>query len=268
MLSKVISKTRSWFEKNAVNKAINKALITMYFKKNVTGSICVWEGASQFDGLPIQVILSGYSIDSTNTKTGAMIQVYILPKNNTPYEVYTESKPTVCGSCKYLGGGCYVRWSNLGNIQKSGNRNFADLDLGQNLCAGLRVRVGAAGDPAAVPLWVWEHLLQDADGFTGYTHAWRDYPEYKKFFVASTDSKQETDEALEQGWSPFYVVEDWEEAPQESFQCLSSKQKNMFQNYTCIECMKCHGGKTPKVIVEKLHGATSTISQAKIARGK
>ena len=267
-MQKILSKARSFFEKNAVNKAINTALVRLHFRKKITGSIQVWVGPSLFDGKPIQVVISGYSKDSENEKTGPMIQISILPVDESPWESYKLGKKTVCGECKYNGQrGCYVRWSNLSNISKSSHRNTGDLSLGQALCAGLRVRVGAAGDPAAVPTYVWEALLKDSDGFTGYTHSWKSCdPALKRYFMASTDSIEETEAALNDGWSPFYVVESWEEAPEDSIKCLSYRTKGNGLPMQCIDCMKCNGQSKPKVIVEVLHGASNTISQAKETR--
>lgn len=270
MIKKILSKTVGFFEKNAVNKALNRAMIRLHFKRKVTGSICVWQGPSLFDGKPIQVVLSSFDKDSENDKTGAMIQIYILPIDETPYQVFKSKAPTVCGDCKYNGGGCYVRWSNIGHISKSARRNIGTLDLGQSLCAGLRIRVGAAGDPAAVPTYVWETLLKDADGFTGYTHSWKDCdPRLKDYFMASVDSSYENSVARIQKWKTFYVVESIEESPEDSIRCLAAKIKNNGLHYQCVDCMKCTGNnKATQTIVEVLHGATNTIKQAKQARGK
>jgi hypothetical protein len=40
--------------------------------------------------------------------------------------------------------------------------------------AGRLVRLGSYGDPAAVPVWVWQAVMKQADGGTGYTHQWKD----------------------------------------------------------------------------------------------
>ena len=46
--------------------------------------------------------------------------------------------------------------------------------------AGLIVRLGAYGDPAAVPFHVWDRALINSAGHNGYTHQWRDYPDSQR----------------------------------------------------------------------------------------
>lgn len=259
-----------WVARNAINKAVNKALITMHFGRNTSGSICVWQGASLHDGSPIMVCLSAADFDSANRKTGAMIQVSILPVNEAPHEVYFDKAPSVCGDCKYLGGGCYVRWSHLQRVQSSSVRNIGDLQLGKRLCAGLRIRIGSAGDPSSVPIEVWETLLADADGWTGYTHMWRTCdPKQRFYFMASTDSTEESLEAMALGYKPFQVIENDDEVLPDSILCLAHTTDKYGLQMTCTSCMKCNpqNGHT-KIIHEYLHGANNTIKYAKGARSR
>lgn len=100
------------------------------------------------------------------------------------------------------------------------------------------VRLGAYGDPAAVPTRVWAELLRYVKQWTGYTHQWKPkrcmlcsgigYDEYgmtgrcnlckglgkepgcdpdlKRYCMASVDSPEERAEAQALGWRTFMVV--------------------------------------------------------------
>ena len=46
-------------------------------KPNANG-IVLWEGPSRLDGSPIVVIAVGLKASSTNTKTGGMLQTYVV----------------------------------------------------------------------------------------------------------------------------------------------------------------------------------------------
>jgi hypothetical protein len=58
------------------------------------------------------------------------------------------------------------------------------------------VRIGSYGDPAAVPLHIWQDFVQGTAGHTGYTHQWRTaYPGLREFCMASVDTPSELMEA-------------------------------------------------------------------------
>ena len=75
-----------------------------------------------------------------------------------------------------LGGACYVNIGQapLGIYRAFERGNYPDYSNdGEAIAAALggrSVRMGAYGDPAAIPVTVWESLLIAADGWTGYTH--------------------------------------------------------------------------------------------------
>lgn len=249
-----------------VNKGLNKAISKAYKMKD---SVVVWKGISLLDNeTPIMVTLSGFAKDSDNAKTGAMVQVAILPIHQKPSDNYRQGSPSVCGDCKYNGGGCYVNWSNLtSHWNATRSQTPIDMALSQELVKGLEVRVGSAGDPAAVPVWVWQQLIEHAHSFTGYTHQWRTThgQQYKCLCMASVDSTEERQQAIQLGWNTFLVYDDVE--PTEGIRCLASSDKTDKDGlpYQCITCMACNG-KGKKHINEKLHGATNTMHAARKAR--
>ena len=245
---------------------MNKAALIAIFGKKIQGSVTIWEGTSLFNGEPIKVVMSCYTKDSENSKTGPLIQIYILPSDESPKDSYFSKNPIVCGDCKYLNNGCYVQWSNLTSLWKSSKKRFIPLDLAAWLCMGLRVRVGAAGDPAAVPSYVWQELLAGVDSHTGYTHHWKDCdPSLRRLFMASCDSEDETKLASSLGWNVFYVHDGKISDELEYIKCQAD---GITKN--CFSCMLCHGVQSRRsksfVVAEQLHGATSTIYKARQAR--
>jgi hypothetical protein len=175
--------------RNLVNKGLNRSIAKLLKMKN---SIVLYKGISQLDQwTPIMVVLSGYTKDSTNTKTGPLAQLYILPVDTPPMEAYKAGSKAVCGTCKYNGNnGCYVRWSHLKSLWNSARtQNPISKELTRELLKGLRVRVGAAGDPLAVPVDFWKDILSSCESYTGYTHQWREpfAEQYKGMFMASVE---------------------------------------------------------------------------------
>jgi len=252
--------------RDAINKKLNGIIAMQAFNRKVKKPICVWQGESLFDGSPISVVISQYASDSANRKTGAMVQVSVLPTDKNAHEAFKSGSPSVCGDCKYNGSGCYVRWFMVERQRKSVQylkNSAAALLLGQRLLRAMRVRVGTAGDPAAVPTHVWRTLLQDAEGWTGYTHAWKTCDqELKGLFLASCDNEQEVIEAGHLGWSCYYVYDTFDIIHPEVIQCLYQEKMT-----TCYDCMLCHGRAKKQIVVgARLHGATNTKSQARSAR--
>ena len=256
--------------RNLVNKGLNKA-ITKALKYKET--LVLYKGISLLDGeTPIMVVMSGFTKDSTNGKTGPLVQLYILPVHEKPKDTYFSGSRAVCGDCKYNGNnGCYVRWSNLGSIWRSAKNQAAiPMTLSKEFLRGLRVRVGAAGDPAAVPSSVWSELLSTCENFTGYTHQWNkeEYQDLQDLFMASVDNARENEKAHALGWSTFFVTDSEDEAKQ-STRCLASAGKTDSNGLptTCASCMLCNGkSRKQKTITEVLHGASNTVHKARKAR--
>lgn len=255
--------------RNLVNKGLNKAISKTLKLKN---SIVLYKGISLLDNeTPIMVVMSGYNKDSQNEKTGALIQLYILPIDILPRDAYTSGSKSVCGDCKYNGdNGCYVRWSHLKGIWNSArSQNPIPISLAKEFVKGLRVRVGAAGDPAAIPFSFWNDLLSSCESHTGYTHQWNkpQFASLSRLFVASTDSKEETKQANAKGWNTFEVIDN-EEPSKDSVLCLATDTTKSINGlpFSCATCMLCNG-KGKKNVYVNLHGATNTVYKARKARG-
>ena len=145
---------------------------------NPNGRI-LWEGVSPYDGTPIVCIVTGLSQGSANTKTGAMFQTWILPRNVKPNEAFKDGRGrSVCGDCPHAGynqATCYVKFFHaplsVWNAYHRGS--YAPIGQDWHLFTGHAVRFGSAGDPAMVPADIWQRILEFCDSHTGYSHQWR-----------------------------------------------------------------------------------------------
>jgi len=129
----------------------------------------LWRGNSPVDGKPIVLLMSKRT---KNVKTGSVYQTWILRQDIAPLDaVWSGEDFSVCGDCPLRGlygkdRGCYVLVgqapTNIWHSWKAGNYPMADLT---QVARGKVVRMGSYGDPAMVPLEVWEELLWDAKGW-------------------------------------------------------------------------------------------------------
>lgn len=222
----------------------------------------VWEGYSRLTGRlddTVRLILADSK--SQNRKTGNMVQAFILAKETAPHERVKAGEDTlICGNCPFrAGAGCYV---NVGQAPASTwrahvKRDFATLPEIAKRVSGRMVRLGAYGDPAAVPFEVWQTLLSGAAGWTGYTHAWRYCdPRFSRVCMASVENAEDAREAHARGWRTFRVVADYAGMEGREIACLSDSR-----GISCEACGLCNGnprelahGKAAKSIAIAAHG--------------
>lgn len=210
----------------------------------------VYNGPSKLDGSPIVVIaIAG----SANAKTGDMVQTYILRADMEPLEASrTGADSTICGDCPHRGvadgshakgRSCYV---NIGQAPTAMYRKFArggypvgtDKDIAR-MVRGRVVRLGAYGDPAAVPTEILTKLVAGTRGHTGYTHAWRNAPEIRGLCMASCDTEQDRTEAKLAGWRTFRVRRATDTVGVREFECPASAEQG--KRKQCWECLACCG---------------------------
>jgi hypothetical protein len=228
------------------------------------------------DGKPIVAIATGLDNQSSNSKTGSMVQVWILRDDVDPI---TASKrgddKSICGSCPHMGVSEYVS-PELGFINKGRTCYVTLFHAPRNVWAsykrgiydhatpeqvrvaftGKRIRLGAYGDPAAVPLYVWHGALARADAFTGYTHQWRTCPRaFARYVMASADSHSDAIEARKLGYRLFRVTADTNDKLAGEVRCPASKEAGYKTN--CASCVACGGtsAKAKADIVIVVHGA-------------
>ena len=126
--------------------------------------------------------------------------------------------------------------------------------------AGRMVRLGTYGDPSACPSWIWESLLSQADGWTGYSHqADVTGADYRPDMVMrSADTEQEARDAWQNGERTFRVVANVADiiAGREIL-CPASKEAG--QRVQCHDCKLCAGSSiAAKSIAIPAHGAGAT----------
>ncbi len=223
----------------------------------------VWEGRSLFDGRPIVAIATGLNSVSKNTKTGDMIQVWILPRWRSPLTaLLSGSDESVCGDCPLRREACYVRVDAAPlSVWRAYQRGrYAPLEIDR--LAGRRVRLGAYGDPAAIPVSAWVPLLEVCSGWTGYTHAWRTCDQrYREILMASCDTLEDRREARDRGWRTFRTRLEIEGLEAGEIACPASAEGG--HRSTCAECGLCDGSRGEsdrrRDIAIVAHGTTGKV---------
>ena len=213
-------------------------------------SAIIYNGPSMLDGAPI-VAIAVWS--NRNKKTGAMVQTYILRSDIDPRDASkTGADKSICGNCPMrgtptdlserkiaIGRKCYV---NLGQgvliVYKAFKRGLYVNGDAAAMGADQMVRLGTYGDPAAVPVSVWNKLTSRAKSWTGYTHQWQESDELQELCMASADSELDAIIAQSKGWRTFRVAQNKDIAANE-INCPASKEAGAIVQ--CTACGLCKG---------------------------
>ena len=227
--------------------------------------VVVWRGKSRLgDGGNIVVIVTGLARQSLNSKTGRSAQVWILRSDRDPLAASRTGKDSaICGDCPHkgtprpkgdnqglaLGRACYVTLHQaplaIWRTWKRGGYRRVTLREASKLLRGRYVRLGAYGDPGAVPLRVISALVRQAGTWTGYTHAWRNRKSLQNYCMASVDSDAERIVAQSQGWRTFRVRASEEALAPNEITCPASAEAGY--RVTCSQCKLCRGNALPGV---------------------
>src|SRR5687767_850338 len=71
--------------------------------------VVLYSGPSELDGSPIVAIMTGIRRGSSNTKTGPLLQTWILRSDLSPETAAkTGADRSICGDCALRDGACYV----------------------------------------------------------------------------------------------------------------------------------------------------------------
>jgi len=118
------------------------------------------------------------------------------------------------------------------------------------------LRIGSAGDPAAVPRWIWEAILPSVATHTGYTHQWRKPVGawLRGTVQASCDSLQDLTDAKADGWNTFTVLPVGAPDPAGTVHCAASIERGHKTN--CAACGLCDGSSADVAIWA--HGASKS----------
>jgi hypothetical protein len=224
-------------------------------------------GLSPIDGAPYVAILV---LESENSKTGNMCQVFILRPDVHPLDAIASGDDrTICGDCPHrrrwsdeLGRyvrSCYVDvGKSVGAVWRAFTRGSYpgyEPSLHARYLRGRRIRWGTYGDPAILHESVVRDLTAVADGHTGYTHQWRaPFAQWATgFFQASCDSFADYLAASDAGWRTFAVVPQGD-APYSGKLCPATAADSQAQ---CLTCRLCDGAKTD--IFVEAHGVGASF---------
>ena len=231
----------------------------------VTSSV-IWKGPSLLDGKPIVVVAV---IKSSNSKTGDMVQTYILREDIDPRDANKSGEDfSICGNCPHRGKAtddpnaklakertCYVVIGQgpLGVFKAYHRGNYGDAQTREGRAAigkGRMVRIGTYGDGAAVPQEVWDDLISEAHGHTAYSHQFDTQANPSaKIYMRSADSLEDAQAAWAKGQRTFRIVSDYSEMIKgQEIACPSEK------GVSCKDCGLCAGFKAAKSIAIAVHG--------------
>lgn len=226
-------------------------------------------GAIFYENDSIVGIITGLMSGSSNTKTGAMLQTWILVKDVNPIEaVNTGADKLVCGDCKHRGTiqpvndtkdkksysvknelktinkgrKCYVKLFQAPySVWKAyKNNKYPKININKlsHMLTFKQVRVGSYGDPAMIPSEVWDKLISRSLGNTGYTHQWkRCDTKNSTFNMASVDTLEEKRQANKLGYRTFRTRLASEPIEPDEVVCLSDKVAR--EGKTLVPCSLC-----------------------------
>jgi len=234
----------------------------------------VYEGPSTIDGEPIVAVLT---MSSANKKTGPIPQLWILRQDRPPHDAVKDGADvSVCGGCPARGGWCYVpTWQAPLNVWKSWAAGKYPADP-TRLAASLRaaapraVRLGAYGEPVAVPLHVMQELVRVCRGagavVLGYSHRWMapGSDGYQSFLMASVDSPAEQRRAASKGWRTYRSRLAGEPRLLDEEVCFYQST-----HLTCNACRRCDGTSgRPGNIVADVHGSPARLRLYRAMRNR
>ena len=246
-------------------------------KKDIPNGVIIYQGPSLLDGKPIVVIANSLKVNK-NRKIGNTIQTWILKTDMHPQNALKSGDDsTICGQCFHRGeydkktdtvknNTCYVNLLKDGVFSiyhafKRGSYPVCDIKFLQ-LFNDRHVRIGSYGDPAAVPLYVWETITKHCKDYTGYTHRWRTCdPIYSKFCMASCEKVNDYYLATHKGYRTFRVILDQNEARSENEMACPAQLNDKAH---CDKCAFCDGvGKSRrrKNVTVVFHGACGRKEQ-------
>lgn len=241
-------------------------------RPRATSPLVAWRGPSVFDGSPVRVIV--YTLEgSKNGKLGSVVQVMFAPDEVAPnIAVKSGGDSAVCGDCPHrpqLLGTCYVV-PNLPIVvpwHETADRP-ADLVAACRAIAtsGLPLRIGAWGDPAAVPFKVVAALARAAthgkSRHAGYTRQWRSCDQrFRDLLMASVISPKERAEAHQLGWRTFRIRAPAMPVLRGEAMCPASPEAG--KKTTCSKCVACSGANGQRDVVVVAHGSNNKLEKLK-----
>jgi hypothetical protein len=189
-------------------------------------------------------VLLAFVPHSQNTKTGDMVQIYIMHPDQNPLETSKlKLDDRVCGNCPLrhsLGGACYVTLfhgpNRVYNSWSDKGKKIDPIEEALEIVLGRAVRIGAYGDIAHIPDYLAAEIMSLSNSYTAYTHAWRNpvvARVWKGRAMASCDTAGQLRLAESQGWAGFVAVPEELDGVK-----ICDNEENGTQ---CRDCLKCDG---------------------------
>jgi len=218
----------------------------------------IYDGASLLNGKRIIVI--ALISKSKNSKTGNMMQTYIITPHNPLYASKHGLDEANCGSCIHRGTPtdepdrkqaikrtCYVmlyqgvlvtwkQWEKGAYPSMQGHDALASLGEDED------VRIGTYGDGGAVPKYIWDSLISKAKKHTAYCHQY-DNPNSSfdpTIYMVSADTLPTAQRHWDFGHRTFRVIQDTNEVVKGK-EILCPASKEMGRRVQCSSCMLCGG---------------------------
>tara|TARA_R110002126_G_scaffold206882_1_gene353967 strand:+ start:1233 stop:2018 length:786 start_codon:yes stop_codon:yes gene_type:complete len=233
----------------------NIETMRLALKRAEFSGVVLYDGPSKIDGAPIIAIACRISDASSNAKTGAMVQTFIMRKYTAPHvALKTGEDSSVCGDCplRPISRGatrCYVRVYqaplSVWNAFRRGRYAVPGVDFDAALLPAifenLAFRIGSYGDPAAIPASVWKTATRKVKNRTGYTHQWRKEigSGLKNLCMASADNESDVASATAKGWRTFRVRK--HDAPTLATESVCPASNEGGQRTQCDSCGLCQG---------------------------
>lgn len=199
--------------------------------------------------LPYKGTVTAVAFESCdNPKTGHCIAVAILPgKGVDAMAARGKGRDLACcGGCVFRSiasggnGGCYVSPLALMGYAGAASSAWTAADpYAMPACPSLPMRLGAYGDPAAIPLDAFHRLMAWHTGMAwGYTHGWKhpNAQHLRTVCMASVETPQGQADAQAKGWRVYRIIPTAGDRKATGLPlCESAK------GVACVDCGQCSG---------------------------
>lgn len=197
----------------------------------------IYEGPSPHDGSPIVAIGTA---DSRNAKTGkSLTQVWIIRSDMNPVHAKEcGADCAICGHCP-MRKACYVQVSKapLSVYEKYARGGYKHIT--PEALAGRKIRWGAYGDPAMLPLDLVLAVNAVAAGYVGYTHQ-HSTPHGRRFagvFMASVETPKQEATLRARGWTGTFRAGRRDGSDRGDARLCANEASGV----KCEDCMECDG---------------------------
>lgn len=237
--------------------------------------VVLYEGPSLLGPGDIVFLVTGFQNSSSNSGTGPMLQGWILNRDIHPVDaIRNGDNVAICGDCPLRfqfgrSNGCYATLMAPSTIWK-GYRAGKYGRLVSRLPPRLYtqpLRVGAYGDPAAIPASFWDpffqQLVKNKARWTGFTGQWtrEDAQNLRSYLHASVRTAKERAEAKLRGWKTYRIRLPGD--PVLVGEAVCPKSAEAGKKKTCYDCLRCRGDRSrapdPVIIA---HGSRVTSFHA------